>query len=242
MSESVNGLTVYVTDITGTATSYIRESVVSTNTADKTNFDTWETAENSVAGTQLVDFAGGAATGNATGLANDATAYTATIAVDGVDYAVSVTGSAAQTFGALVTEINADLPNTECAIDGDDNLLFTSTTTGDTSKISITDVDLFSSLTGFVAVDAAVDGNLATYLTTKTLTNGANAWEAYKGAVEVYDTAADATVITTDAKTDYTTGDLDIEAEIIAAVNATNTKVNSLQDLVERIYPKTRTK
>jgi hypothetical protein len=32
----------------------------------------------------------------------------------------------------------------------------------------------------------------------------------------------------TDAKTDYTTGDLDSEAEVIAAVNATNTAINSI--------------
>lgn len=31
-----------------------------------------------------------------------------------------------------------------------------------------------------------------------------------------------------DAKTDYTTGDLDTEAEIIAAINATNTTLNTL--------------
>ena len=31
-----------------------------------------------------------------------------------------------------------------------------------------------------------------------------------------------------DAKADYTTGDLDIEAEIIAAINATNTKINAI--------------
>ena len=30
------------------------------------------------------------------------------------------------------------------------------------------------------------------------------------------------------AKVDYTTGDLDAEAEIIAATNATNTKLNSV--------------
>lgn len=32
----------------------------------------------------------------------------------------------------------------------------------------------------------------------------------------------------TDAKTNYTTGDLDTEAKIIAAFNATNTKINAI--------------
>lgn len=32
----------------------------------------------------------------------------------------------------------------------------------------------------------------------------------------------------TDAKTDYTTGNLDAESEVIAAVNATNTKLNAV--------------
>lgn len=38
-----------------------------------------------------------------------------------------------------------------------------------------------------------------------------------------------------DAKTDYTTGDLDTEAEIIAAINATNTKINSILSALEAI-------
>ncbi|MCK9601845.1 MAG: hypothetical protein M0R06_22565, partial [Sphaerochaeta sp.] len=36
-----------------------------------------------------------------------------------------------------------------------------------------------------------------------------------------------------DEKTDYTTGDLDTEAEIIAAINATNTKINSVLAALE---------
>lgn len=38
----------------------------------------------------------------------------------------------------------------------------------------------------------------------------------------------------TDAKVDYTTGDLDIEAEIIAAFNTTNGKINSLIAALEK--------
>lgn len=38
-----------------------------------------------------------------------------------------------------------------------------------------------------------------------------------------------------DAKTDYDTGDLDAEAEIIAAVNATNTTINSILAALEAV-------
>lgn len=38
-----------------------------------------------------------------------------------------------------------------------------------------------------------------------------------------------------DAKTDYTTGDLDTEAEIIAAINAANTKLNAALAALEGV-------
>ena len=38
-----------------------------------------------------------------------------------------------------------------------------------------------------------------------------------------------------DAKTDYTTGDLDAESEIIAAINTTNTKINSILTALEGV-------
>lgn len=38
-----------------------------------------------------------------------------------------------------------------------------------------------------------------------------------------------------DAKTDYTTGDLDVEAEIIAAANTTNTKLNAILAALEGV-------
>lgn len=38
-----------------------------------------------------------------------------------------------------------------------------------------------------------------------------------------------------DAKTDYTTGDLDLEAEIIAAFNTTNGKINSILAALEAV-------
>ena len=38
-----------------------------------------------------------------------------------------------------------------------------------------------------------------------------------------------------DAKVDYTTGDLDAEAEIIAAINTTNVKINSIIAALEGV-------
>ena len=44
---------------------------------------------------------------------------------------------------------------------------------------------------------------------------------------EAIDNVADVVVTASTLKTDYTTGDLDAEAEVIAAVNATNTAINT---------------
>jgi len=188
MSESVNGVDVFVTKIVGTDTQLIRETGLTD--VEAAFLTTHETAAGSVAGSQVVDFGGTALTGNATGLVDDTTEYTATINIDGTDNAVLVVGNAAQTFGDLITQINADLPGTEAALDGDDNITVTSSTTGNDSVVLITDVDLFSTLTGFVAVDAAVDGDLQTVIGGETFaTTGQTGWEHFAGYVESYDTA-----------------------------------------------------
>jgi hypothetical protein len=110
---------------------------------------------------------GGAITGaSATGLTNDATVYTATITIDGVANPVSVVGSAAQTYATLLTEINNDLtvlPGISTLVGG--NLRVSSVTTGITSTVAIADTDLFSSLTDYVSILAAVDGTDAIFPT-----------------------------------------------------------------------------
>lgn len=83
-----------------------------------------------------------------TGLANDATAYTATATVDGTPVAVSVTGSAAQTFADLVTEVQTDLGAAATVTLVGDDIVITSATTGTTSTVVVADVDLFSSVIG----------------------------------------------------------------------------------------------
>ncbi len=233
MTTTVNGILVFETKVRGTATSYIRQSVVAPNPKDLANFGTWETAGTSVAGIQTANYGGTVVGANATGLTNDSTTYTASVVIDGTAYAVSVVGSAAQTFTDLVTQINADLPNTEASISGGD-IVVTSTGTGKASYVSILDTDLFSSTTGFLKLFDAVPGGTEGQLRSNALTNGANGWDAYKNSVEVYDTAADTTVITTD----YTAGDLNAtfsDVEVEAELTSIGTKVNSLQNLVDNI-------
>lgn len=109
-------------------------------------------------GSQVVDV-GGAKTGaSATGLLNDATVYTASINVDGGGgQAIAVTGSAAQTYTTLLAEINADLTGATAYL-YQGNIKVRSDTTGATSTIAITDTNLFSTLTSYVAINSAAAG------------------------------------------------------------------------------------
>lgn len=115
-------------------------------------------------GRQLVDVGGNKASGTATGLTNDATVYTADLNPnsEGVD-TLSVTGSAAQTYGDLITVLNAETDgNATWSLDpATGNLRCVSTANAElgASTIVITDVDLLSSLTGFVAVETAIAGD-----------------------------------------------------------------------------------
>lgn len=76
-----------------------------------------------------------------TGLANDATTYTASIDVDapGSPVAVSVVGSAAQTFTTLIAELNTDLGGAATAALVDGQIVITSATTGVSSAVVVTD-------------------------------------------------------------------------------------------------------
>lgn len=94
------------------------------------------------------NFPGATAAGVTTGLANDATAYTATITVDGVVKNISVVGSAAQTFATLITEINTDLGASATAAVVGNTIVVTSATAGPASTVRIGDVTLFSSVHG----------------------------------------------------------------------------------------------
>ena len=121
-------------------------------------------------GYQVVDVGGAVAGSDATGLANDATVYTASVVVDGVTKPIAVTGSTAQTYTTLLSELNTDLGASATAALVGGNVRITSATTGPTSTIAITDTDLFSTLTDYVAIDAAVVGtDELTYTATLTV-------------------------------------------------------------------------
>lgn len=93
-----------------------------------------------------------------TGLANDATSYTASVVVDGgASQPISVVGSASQTFKDLITEINVDITGGTVMLN-DGEMVFISDTYGSTSTIVVTDIDLFSNLLGFDFIDTPVTG------------------------------------------------------------------------------------
>lgn len=117
-----------------------------------------ERTDTSTSGYQVVDVGGAKVGASASGLANDATVYTASIDVDGVTKAIAVTGSTAQTYTTLMAQINTDLGASAVAAIVNGNLRVTSATTGDDSTVAITDTDLFDTLTDFVAINAAVAG------------------------------------------------------------------------------------
>jgi hypothetical protein len=86
-----------------------------------------------------------------TGLANDATVYTATLRFDdATTNAISIVGSAAQTITTLLAELNTDVTTPVVTLEGNE-LVFTSATTGPASSVFISDTGtnfLFASLRG----------------------------------------------------------------------------------------------
>ena len=119
---------------------------------------TWGVNPAGTAGTQQVSFTVSKAGGDASGLLNDETVYDAAIVVDGGgSQLINIVGEEAQTFTALIAQINQDLTGASIGLSGG-NLVVTSDTLGTSSTIAITDTDLFSTLTNFNAVDAAVAG------------------------------------------------------------------------------------
>lgn len=110
-------------------------------------------------GLQGVDLGGVPPGGNASGLANDATVYTATVDVDGAEapQAIAITGTAAQTMQTLLDELNADTTGATWTLAGN-GLICRSDSTGISSSINLVDTNLFSTVTGFSSVEGAVNG------------------------------------------------------------------------------------
>lgn len=109
-------------------------------------------------GYQGIDLNASAALSGSTGLANDATVYTATIVVDGVTRNITVAGSTAQTFANLIVQINGDLASYATMVLVGGNLRVTSTSFGNGSTVVITDGTLFSSLTNYVSMLVPISG------------------------------------------------------------------------------------
>lgn len=97
---------------------------------------------------------------SATGLANNATVYNATIRVNVTNYPITVTGSAAQTFTNLVAEINADLTGaTASVVDG--HIHITGDNSTDTILISSGGApDLWAALTDYSEIRGTVNGGI----------------------------------------------------------------------------------
>jgi hypothetical protein len=86
--------------------------------------------------------------GNATGIPNNATVYTATIIVDGVSKSISVVGSSIQTYGALISQLNTQLGGAATVNRDASNLgiKITSATTGANSSVIVNRGTLFPAL------------------------------------------------------------------------------------------------
>lgn len=111
-----------------------------------------------VAGYQTVNVGGAITGGSATGLTNDATVYSMNVNVNGSgNQLVQIIGSEAQTYTALLNQINQDLTGATATIVGG-NVVITSATTGTSSTVAITDVTLLAALTDFAAVLTALPG------------------------------------------------------------------------------------
>ncbi len=101
-----------------------------------------------------------------TGLANNATTYTATITVDGTPIVVSIQGQNAQSYCDLVSQITIQLVSPAAFASLEDNeIVIRSNTIGAGSSISIVDggTPLFGSLSGYVGLGATFAGIDYTY-------------------------------------------------------------------------------
>lgn len=135
------------------------------NTFSKAEYDFYDnnlTPGSNSAGTQTVSFSGGLTSGeSSTGLADDATPYTAVVVVDGRSRTVTITGATAQTAADLLVQLNASLGSTATAVLSGGNIVITSATTGSNSSVLIIDSDLFSSMTGYNALLLPITGGSA---------------------------------------------------------------------------------
>lgn len=149
---------VHMTDGPDNHFGYVRNTVGSAafNPADPSTF-----LSGFAAGYQIVNVGGAKTALSSSGLANNGTVYTASVLIDGATTkSLSVVGSTAQTYGALIALLTPQLgADAVVAIVGG-NIKITSTKVnkGANSAVAITDTNLFSTLTGYVAILTAVAG------------------------------------------------------------------------------------
>lgn len=131
------------------------------NTFKKTEFNFYDnnrTPTLNASGTQTVNFNGSLTSSTSTGLANDATIYSAVVVIDGVSSSVSITGSNAQTGSDLQIQIGAALgASATIAITGG-NLVITTASMSSSSSVLIIDNNLFSSIAGYVSLRNPIPG------------------------------------------------------------------------------------
>ena len=97
---------------------------------------------------------------DSTNILNDATLHNLTIKIDGVNYPISVAGSAIQTISALVGVINTAISGHGTATFINDVIRVTSNSVGYNSSVSITDVNLLSSMIDFSGVALSVNNTV----------------------------------------------------------------------------------
>lgn len=95
-------------------------------------------------GYQTISFLSPITSGTATGLSNSSAIYTATITVDGVPIAIQITGSTAQTYGTLVSQLNTDLSTAATATITGGKLKITSASFGIDSTVRISNSQIIT--------------------------------------------------------------------------------------------------
>jgi hypothetical protein len=120
----------------------------------------------------IVDVGGGKTGASATGWISNATNHLGNLKIDGVDYPISITGSAAQTYTTLISQINTDIGAVATAsLDGNGNLLFTcDVSTANATSMVLTDTGSgitrsWALLTGYVSIGSATTHNLSATVT-----------------------------------------------------------------------------
>lgn len=105
------------------------------------------------------NFGGTLTTSTPTGLANQACAtFGFDVAVDyGPTQLIRVTGDDAQTVGNLINEINAKLTGAVAGL-VNGNFVITSTSSGNNSRIQVSNISLFACMSGFISISGETPG------------------------------------------------------------------------------------